>query len=85
MAVFQKISGIEKFYRKEGGGAVSGFSVENFCLTEPKFFLGEPFFVSQNFRYRKILGIRGGGGGCHDSPSKRVLSHSAEKFRRRPL
>ena len=81
-AVFQKISGIEKFYRKEGG-AVSGFSIENFCLTEPKFFLGEPFFVSQIFRYQKILGIRGGG--CHDSPSKTVLSHSAEKFRRRPL
>ena len=31
---------------------------ESFCLTVPKYFLGEPFLVSENFWYRKILRIR---------------------------
>ena len=36
--------------------------LKNFCLTVPKNFVGEPFCVSQNFWFRKILWIRGGGG-----------------------
>ena len=44
-----------------GEGGLSRFSVENFLsLLVPKSFVGEPVIVTQNFRYRKILGIRGG-------------------------
>ena len=39
-----------------------GFPLKNFRLTVPKNFVEEPFFVSQNFWYRKNLWIRGGGG-----------------------
>ena len=38
------------------------FPLKNFCLTVPKNFVEEPFCVSENFCYRKILWIRGGGG-----------------------
>ena len=63
-----------------GEGGLSRFSVKNFLsLLVPKSFVGEPVIVTQNFRYRKIFGIRGG---CHESPSKTLLSHSADKFRR---
>ena len=34
------------------------FPLENFCLTVPKNFEEEPFCVSENFWYRKTLGIR---------------------------
>ena len=34
------------------------FPLKNFCLTVPKNFVEEPFFVSKNFWYRKKLGIR---------------------------
>ena len=36
--------------------------LKNFCLTVPKNFVEEPFFVSQKFSYRKMLGIREGAG-----------------------
>ena len=36
------------------------FSLKNFCLTVPKNFVEEPFCVSENFWYRKMLGIREG-------------------------
>ena len=39
---------------------MSLFSVEIFCLTVPKIFVVEPFCVSENIRYRKILWIDGG-------------------------
>ena len=44
------------------------FHLKNFCLTVPKNFVQEPFCVSENFWYRKMLGKRGGG--YHDFPSK---------------
>ena len=34
----------------------------SFCLTVPKNFVDEPFCVSENLWYRKMLGIRGGRG-----------------------
>ena len=39
-------SGIEKVWIRGGGGGVSRFSVEFFCLTVPKISKGEPFSVS---------------------------------------
>ena len=36
------------------------FLLKNFCLTVPKSFVEEPFCVSENFWYRKMLGIREG-------------------------
>ena len=45
-AVFQKISGSQKVYGKEGGGECQVFPSEVFCLTVPKIFVGEPFTVS---------------------------------------
>ena len=38
------------------------FQLKNFCLTAPKNFVEEPFCVSENFWYRKMLGIREGAG-----------------------
>ena len=35
------------------------FPLENFCLTVPENFVGEPFCVSQNFWYRKFSWIWG--------------------------
>ena len=54
------------------------FPSKLFCLTLPKNFVGEPFGVSENFWYRKILCFRGL---CHDFLSNFFLSHSTEKFR----
>ena len=50
-AVFLKISGSENFMDKRGGGCIRISRRNLFCLTVTKIFLGEPFFVSQNFRY----------------------------------
>ena len=38
------------------------FPLKNFCLTVPKNFVEEPFYFSENFWYRKMLGIREGAG-----------------------
>ena len=46
----------------KGGGGYHVFPSEVFCLTVPKKFVGvvgEPFGVSENLGYRKILCIRG--------------------------
>ena len=64
--MFQKVSGIEKLYAEEGNITIFW---KIFCLTAPKNFLGEPFFVSQNFWCRKGLWIRGGRE-YHDFQSK---------------
>ncbi len=45
---------------KRGGGGYQGFLSKILCLTVPEEFLGEPYFGSQNFRYRKMSGIREG-------------------------
>ena len=57
------------------------FPLKIFCLTVPKNFVEEPFCVSENFWYRKMLGIRERGRVSQFSV-KIVLSDSAEKLRR---
>ena len=43
---------------------ISQFSRKNIVVSQyRKYFVGEPFFVSENFLYRKNLWIRGGRGG----------------------
>ena len=64
------ISGTQKVWRR---GGCHDFPSEVFRLTVPKNFVGEPFFVSQNFWYRKNLWIRGGGE-YHDFLSKIFVS-----------
>ena len=82
--VFQTISGIEEFHGEEGGGGENhDFPSSIFCLTVPKNFSREPLFVSQNFLYRKMSGIRVGV--IHVFPSKTCLSHSAEEIHRGTL
>ena len=44
------------------GGEYKDFPSKIFCLTVPKHFVEEPFCVSENFWYRKMLGIREGAG-----------------------
>ena len=72
------------------------FPLKIFCLTVPKKFVGEPFCVSENVWFRKILWMRerererereGGGGREGESrfSVEIVLSHSTEKFRKRTL
>ena len=51
-----KIRVSKKLFEKGG----SRFSVESFRLTVPKNSVGEPFCVSENFWYRKVLCIGGG-------------------------
>ena len=57
-SVFQKISGREKYFMDKRGG-ITIFR-RNFCLTVPKYFIGEHFRISENFFYRKFSCIRGG-------------------------
>ena len=59
-SVYQKASGIEKFYASERGGGVTRYPSKTFCNTVPKNFVGEHFGVSESFGYRKILCIRSG-------------------------
>ena len=59
-----------KFMGEGGNGKeYQEFPPKTFCLTVPKNFVGELFFVSQNFWYRKIFG-RSGGGECQEFRSK---------------
>ena len=51
--------------------------VETFCLTSPKIIMGEPFCVSELFWLQNVLDNRG------TTILSIVLSHNAEKFRRR--
>ena len=51
--MFHKISGIEKKLWIRGG--YKNFPRKIFCLTVPKNFVGESFYVSQNFWYRVSL------------------------------
>ena len=59
------------------------FPLKNFCLTVAKNFVGEPFCVSENFWYRKMLGIREGR--VSRFSVNIVLSHSTERLRRGTL
>ena len=49
---------ISVFYAKR----YHDFPLKIFCLTVPKNFVEEPFCVSENVWYRKMLGIREGAG-----------------------
>ena len=49
------------------------FPLKNLPLTVPKVFVEEPFCVSKNFCYRKMLGIKGGSE-YHDFLSKFFVS-----------
>ena len=58
-------------------GEVSGFSFENFCLTVPKKFVGEPFSVSLISGFEKFYASEG----YVTIFRRKFLSHSAETFR----
>ena len=58
-SVFQKISGREKNLWIRGGG-YDDFPSKSFCLTVPKYFIGEHFGVSEKIFYRKISCIGAG-------------------------
>ena len=62
-SVFQKISGIEKFFGYDGRLEYLDFPSELFCLTVPKKIVQESFSVSFDFGHRNDLCIRGL---CHD-------------------
>ena len=62
-AVFQKISGREKYFMDKRGG-ITIFR-RSFCLTVLKYFIGEHFGVSEKFFYRKFLNFHALEGGHH--------------------
>ena len=69
--MFQKISGIEKFYASEGYVTIFDFLSKFFSLTVPKNFAGEPFCgVLQNFPQAKKFVDKRGGGEYQYFPSK---------------
>ncbi len=47
---FRKLLVAKFLWIRGGGGVYQDFPSKFFCLTVTKIFLGEPFFVSQNFR-----------------------------------
>ena len=51
-SVFQKISGREKIFME--GRWYHDFPSKSFCLTVPKYFIGQHFGVSENFFNRKF-------------------------------
>ena len=55
-SLYQKISGIEKFYASERG-LITFLRRKLFVTQVPKNFIGEHFGVSENFVYRKIADI----------------------------
>ena len=61
MLCFRKFLVAKKFMdRREG--EVSIFSFESFLSHRPKKFVGEPFCVSEDLGYRRMLGIKEGTG-----------------------
>ena len=71
--------------KEEEGGSITIICQKFLCLTVPRIFVGEPFYVSQNFWYRKFSWVRGGGGGgrreeCHDFLSKVFCLTSPKLF-----
>ena len=58
---------------KRGGGSITIFC-RSFCLTVPKYFIGEHFGVSEKFFYRKFSCIGGG----HHGFVGTFLSHRTE-------
>ena len=70
---FWKCPVAKKFMDKRGGIKIFRRS---FCLTVPKYFIGEHFGVSEKFFYRKLSCIGGGGG--HHGFVEFFLSHRTE-------
>ena len=61
---FRKIRVAKNFTDKRGGGGVSRFSVEFFCLTVPKNFVGNPsvlcfrnFPLAKKFMDKRAMGV----------------------------
>ena len=73
---------VPKNVRNKRGGVYHDFPLKLFCLTVPKNFVGEPFGVSENFWYRKILCFRGL---CHDFPSKIFCLKVPKNFVEQPF
>ena len=71
--------------KKGGGRECHNFPLKICCLTVPENFVGEPFCVSENFWYRKILWIRRGERGSVPIFHKNFLSHSTGKLRKGTL
>ena len=65
------------------GGSITIFFQKIFCLTLPKNFIGEPIRVSLISGTEKVCEQDAGGG--IKFFRRKLLSHSAEKFRRGPL
>ena len=85
--VFQKISGREKIFMDKMGGGITIFRRKSFCLTVPKYFIGEYFGVSENFFYRKFSCIGGGYHGfvkifCLTGLKRKVLSRNPSVFQK---
>ena len=59
-SVFHTISGRENYFMDKGGGGVITIFRRSFCLTVPKYFIGEHFGVSKKYFYRKFSCIGGG-------------------------
>ena len=80
-AVFQKLSGSEKFMDKTGGGGVSRFTVESFLFHRAQNFRRGILYCCINFGYRKSLDKRG----RSRFSVENFLSHTAEKLRKGTL
>ena len=72
-SVFQKISDREKQFMDKRGGGITIFR-RSFCLTVPKYFIGEHFGVPEKFFYRTFSCIGGG----HLGFCRNFLSHRTE-------
>ena len=72
--------GYRKSFDKGGGGSITIFR-RSFCLTVPKYFIGEHFGVSEKFFYRKISCIEGGGASrfCRNFSSHKTETKSSVK------
>ena len=79
-AVFQKISGSEKVYGKEGRGSIKIFR-RNFLSHSAENFRRGILYCYIDIGYRKSLNTREGGGVVSRFSVENFLSHSAEKFR----
>ena len=61
-------------------GLDQGFPSKLFCLTVPKYFVEEPFFVAESFGYRKCFWIKAGSG--ITILCRSILSHCTKLFHR---
>ena len=79
---------VPKNVRDKRGGGYHDFLSKLFCLTVPKNFVEEPFCVSENFWYRKMLGIREGAGittfcqNCFVSQCRKTSSRNPSVFQK---